>query len=42
MKSGLLREVASLEWDNLVVFYYLIAYEFWPYKRGGLWWDYCI
>jgi hypothetical protein len=21
MKSGLLREVASLEWDNLVVFY---------------------
>jgi hypothetical protein len=41
--------VASLERDNLEVFYYLNAYEmsldeqdglWWlcPYKRGGLWW----
>jgi hypothetical protein len=34
--SCLIRGVASLEEDNLVVFYYLRAFEFWyelPYKR---------
>jgi hypothetical protein len=31
--------MVSLEEDNLVVFYYLRAFEIWqelPYKRGGL------
>ena len=36
LKSGLIRGVASLEGDNLVVFYYLSVSEIWPYKRGGL------
>jgi hypothetical protein len=30
--------MASLEGDNLVVFYYLGASKIWPDKRGGLWW----
>jgi hypothetical protein len=33
--SGLIREVASLTGDKLVVVYYCSASEFWP-KRGGL------
>ena len=33
-KSGLLREVATLEGHNLVVFCYLFASEIWPDKRG--------
>jgi len=33
LKSGLIREVASLEGDNLVIFYYLSASDVWPYKR---------
>jgi hypothetical protein len=28
--------VVSLEESSLVVFYYLIASEIWPDKRGGL------
>ena len=28
--------MASLEGDNLVVFYYLSVSEIWPDKRGGL------
>ena len=40
MKCGLIREVvASLEWDILVVFYYLSASEIWSDKRVGLWWE---
>jgi hypothetical protein len=39
LKSGLIREVASLEGDNLVVLYYLSASEIWPDKRGGLSWE---
>jgi len=31
--------VASLEGNNLVVFYYLRASENWPDKRGGFWWE---
>jgi len=31
--------VASLEGDNLVVFYYNRAVAIWPDKRGGLWWE---
>ena len=27
----------SPERNNLAVFYYLSAFEIWPYKRGGLW-----
>jgi len=37
--SDLLREVAFLDGDNLLVFYYLCSYEIWPDKRGGLWWE---
>jgi hypothetical protein len=38
--SGLIRGLAFLEGDNLVVFYYLSASEIWPdYKRCGLWWE---
>ena len=33
-KSVFIREVASLERDNLVVFYYLCVSEIRPYKRG--------
>jgi hypothetical protein len=29
----------SPERNNLAVFYYLSAFEIWPYKRGGLWWE---
>ena len=36
LKSGLIRGMASLEGDNLVVFYYLSVSENWPDKRGGL------
>jgi hypothetical protein len=36
LKSGLIRGVASLEDDNLVVLYYLSASEIWSDKRGGL------
>ena len=36
-KTGI-TGVASLEGDNLVVFYYLGASKIWPDKRGGLWW----
>jgi hypothetical protein len=32
-KSGLIREVVSLEGNNLVVFYYLSASEMWADKR---------
>jgi hypothetical protein len=32
LKSGFVREVASLEGDNLVVFHYHSA-------QGGLWWE---
>jgi len=27
-----------VEGNNLVVFYYLIAFESWSDKRGALWW----
>jgi hypothetical protein len=36
LKTGLIREMASLEGDNLVVFYYRSVSENWPDKRGGL------
>jgi hypothetical protein len=36
LKSGLIRSMASLEGDNLVVFYYLSVSENWPDKRDGL------
>jgi hypothetical protein len=36
LKTGLIREMASLEGDNLVVFYYHSVSENWPDKRGGL------
>jgi hypothetical protein len=36
MKDGLIRVVASLEGDNLVVFYYLSAFEIWPDNRRGI------
>jgi hypothetical protein len=36
LKSGLIIEVASLEEDNLLVFYYLSASEIWPDKLCGL------
>jgi hypothetical protein len=36
MKSGLLREVAYLEMDSLIIFYYYKASETWSDKRGGL------
>jgi hypothetical protein len=35
MKKWPLCVVASLEGDNLVVFYYLSASEIWPDKRDG-------
>jgi len=31
--------MASLEGDNLVLFYYLSASEIWHDKRGRLWWE---
>ena len=37
--GGLIREVTSLEGDNLVVFYYLKASDIWLHKRNGLWWE---
>jgi hypothetical protein len=36
LKTGLIRGIASLEGDNLVVFYYLSVSENWPDKRDGL------
>jgi hypothetical protein len=36
LKSVLITEVASLEGDNIVVFYYLMASEICPGNRGGL------
>jgi hypothetical protein len=43
MKKWPLCGVASLEGDNLVVYYYLSASEIWPDKRDGLIrGDYCI
>ena len=33
---ALLREVSSLERENLVVFDYFSVSEIWPDKRGGL------
>jgi hypothetical protein len=39
MKSGLIRGVASLERDNLVIFYYLNACKIRPDKRSGLYWE---
>ena len=36
LKTGLIKGMASLEGDNLVVLYYLSVSENWPYKRGGL------
>jgi hypothetical protein len=29
----------SLKGDNLVVFYYLTAFEIWLDKMDGLWWE---
>ena len=37
-ESGLIRGLASLEGDNLVVIDDLSAFEIWPDKRGGLLW----
>jgi hypothetical protein len=34
-----MRGVASLEGDNLLVFYYLSSSEIRPDKRGDLWWE---
>jgi hypothetical protein len=36
LKTGLIRGMASLVGDNLVVFYYLSVSEIWPDKRDGL------
>jgi len=36
LKFGLMRWVVSLEGDNLLVFYYLRAFEIRTYKIGGL------
>jgi hypothetical protein len=33
-KIGLIRRVACLVRDDLVLFYYLNASEIWPYERG--------
>ena len=38
-KCDFIRGVTSLDWDNLVVFYYLSASGIWPDKKGGLWWE---
>jgi len=38
LKSGLIRWVASLEGGYQLVFYYLSAFEIWPYKMGDLCW----
>ena len=32
-QTGLIRGVASNEWDNLAVIYHLNAYEIWPDKK---------
>jgi hypothetical protein len=36
LKAGLIRGMASLEGDNLVVFYFLGVSENWPDKRDCL------
>ena len=38
-KCDFIRGVTSLDWDNLVVFYYLSDSGIWPDKKGGLWWE---
>lgn len=41
---GLIREFVSLEGDNLLVFYCIIAFEIWPDNRVGVAFkegDYC-
>jgi hypothetical protein len=35
-RGASLREVASIEWDNLVVCYYLSASKIWCDEMGGL------
>ena len=37
-KGGLIREVSSLEGDNLLVFYCHSASEIWPDRRSFFWW----
>jgi hypothetical protein len=37
-KLPYLKRMASLEGDNLEVFYFLTASEIWPDNRDGLWW----
>ena len=37
--SDLITGVASLEGDSLLVFYYLSAFEIYPDKRVGLYWE---
>jgi hypothetical protein len=39
MKSSLLKKVAFLEGDNLLVFNYLNISEIWLGKRGGILWE---
>ena len=36
-KKGLIRDVTSLEWGSLIVFYYLVASGIGPDQRSGLW-----
>ena len=33
------RGQASLDGNNLLLFYYLSTCEIWPYKTGGIWWE---
>jgi hypothetical protein len=35
-KNGLIGGMASIGGDNLVILYYLSAFEIWPDKRDGL------
>ena len=39
LKYDLIREAASHEGDNIVVFYHLNESDIWPNKRDGLWED---
>jgi len=39
LKDGLIRGLASLDGDNLVVFYYHSVSEIWSDKRVVLWWE---
>jgi hypothetical protein len=36
LKVGIIGWVGSLEGDDALVFYYLRAFEIWPYKMGGV------